>query len=69
MLYQELGLESFRTRKKIFKVYVLLLQTNYNSKAILSFQSDTATLSTEVRNSTSYEQFSPPTFASNIKQI
>ena len=36
-LYQELGLGSFRTRNKIFKAYVLLLQTNYNSKAIIFF--------------------------------
>ena len=74
-LYQELGLESPRTRKKIFKAHVLFLQTNCNSKAINSFQSDTSNLrkwnelSTEIRNSTFYEQFSPPNFASNIKQI
>ena len=62
-LYQELGLESLRTRKKIFKAHVLFLQTNYNSKAIVSFQFDTSTLSewnelsTEIRNSTSHQQF------------
>ena len=37
-LYQELGLESFRTRKKIFKAHITILQTNCNSKAITSFQ-------------------------------
>ena len=74
-LYRELGLESLKTIKKIFKAYVLFLQTNYNSKAIISFQSDTSSLrewnklSTEVCSSTSYQQFSPPNFASNIEQI
>ena len=43
-LYRELGLESLKTIKKIFKAYVLFLQTNYNSKAIISFQSDTSSL-------------------------
>ena len=71
-LYQELGLKSIRTRKK---AHVPLLQTNYNSKVIIFFQSDTSNLRdwnklcTEIRNSTSYLQFSPPDFASNIKQI
>ena len=71
-LYQELGLESVRTIKK---AHVLLLQTNYNSKVIISLQSDTSNLRewnvlcTEIRNSTSYHQFSPPKFASSIKQI
>ena len=60
-LYQELGLKSFTTRKKIFKADVLFLRTNYNSKAMISFQSDTSNLrewnelSTEIRNSTSYQ--------------
>ena len=69
-LFQELVLESLRTRKKIFKVHV---QTNYNSKAIISFQSDTSNLgewnelSSEICNSTFYQQFSPPNIAS--KQI
>ena len=36
-LYQELGLESLRTRKKIFKAHVLFLQTNCSSKAIYIF--------------------------------
>ena len=36
-LHQELGLESLRTRKKIFKAHVLFLQTNYSSKAIYIF--------------------------------
>ena len=55
-LYQELDLESLRTRKKIFKVYVLFLQTHYNSKAIISFQHNTLNLrewnelSIEIRN-------------------
>ena len=55
-LYQELGLESLRTRKN---AHVLLIQTNYNSKVIISFQSDTSNLRewnvlcTETRNSTS----------------
>ena len=43
-LYQELGLESLRTRKKIFKAHVLFLKTNYSSKYIISFQSDTSNL-------------------------
>ena len=74
-LYQELGLESLRTRKKIFKAHVLFLQTNYNSKVIIYFQFDTSSLrewnelSTEIRNSTSYQQFLPPNFASNFKQM
>ena len=63
-LYQELDLESLRTRDKIFKAHVLFLQTNYNSKAIISFQFDTSRLrewnelNTEIRNSTSYRQIS-----------
>ena len=36
-LYQELGLESLKIRKKILKAHVLFLRTNYNSKAIISF--------------------------------
>ena len=40
-LYQELGLKSIRTRKK---AHVPLLQTNYNSKVIISFQSRTSNL-------------------------
>ena len=43
-LYQELSLESLRTRKKIFKANVLFLQTNYTPKDITSFQSDTSNL-------------------------
>ena len=60
-LYQELGLESLRTRKETFKAHALFLQTNYNSKAIISFQSDTSNLrkwndlNTETRHSTSYQ--------------
>ena len=71
-LYQELGLKLIRTRKK---AHVPLLQTNYNWKVISSFKFDTSNmrewneLCTEIRNSTSYQQFSPPDFASNIKQI
>ena len=71
-LYQELSLKSIRTRQK---AHVLLLQTNYNSKVIISFQSDTSNLRewnelcTEIRNSTSYQQFSLPNFAFDIKQI
>ena len=42
-LCQELSFESLRTRKKIFKAHVLFLQTNYNSKAMKSFQSDNGT--------------------------
>ena len=41
-LYQELGLETLRNRKKMVKAYVLFLQANYNSKAIICFQSDTS---------------------------
>ena len=41
-LYQELGLESLRSRKKMVKAIVLFLQVNYNSKAIISFQSNTS---------------------------
>ena len=71
-LYQELSLKSIRTRKK---AHVLLLQTNYNSKVIIPFQSNTSNLRewnelcTEIRNSTSYQQFSLPNFTFNIKQI
>ena len=74
-LYQELGLEPLRTGKKILKAHVLFSQTNYNLKTIISFQSDTSNLrkwndgSTEIRNSTSCQQFSPQNFASDIKQI
>ena len=41
-LCQELGLESLKTRKKILKAHVLFLQTNYISKAIICFRSDTS---------------------------
>ena len=41
-LYQELGLESLRSRKKMVKAMVLFLQVNYNSNAIIPFQSNTS---------------------------
>ena len=62
-LYQELGLEPLRTRKKMFKAQLLFLQSNSNSKTIISFQINTFNLrewnelSTEIRNATSYHQF------------
>ena len=71
-LYQELGLESVKTKKKIFKAHVPFLQTDDNSKTIISFQSATYNprewneLNFDIHNSTSYQQFFPPNFASSI---
>ena len=62
-LYQKLGFEFFRTRKKMFEAHVLFLQTSYSSKSIISFQSGTSNLrewnelSTDIRHSTLTNNF------------